>query len=64
MTIEQYFPVLFSHRTPCHSKYLCRPLNNILVCEAKKEVNLRKVRLIINITQGYESDILFHCTYL
>jgi len=35
-SLEQYFPVLFGHRTPCHSKHLCRALNKILIYEAKK----------------------------
>jgi hypothetical protein len=36
-SLEQCFPVLFGHRTPCHSKHLCRTLNKILVYEAKKK---------------------------
>jgi hypothetical protein len=35
-SLEQYFPVLFGHRTPCHSKHLCRTLNKILIYKAKK----------------------------
>jgi hypothetical protein len=36
-SLEQYFPVLFGHRTPCHSKHLCRNLNKVLIYEAKKK---------------------------
>ena len=43
---EQCFPVLFGHRTPCHLKHLCRTLNKVLMYEAKKKVNLRKVMII------------------
>jgi hypothetical protein len=34
-SLAQCFPILFGHRTPCHSKHLCRTLNKILIYEAK-----------------------------